>query len=515
MKFSALSRVRYGGKSRFGLVEFGTLLSGCLLFVAPVSVGFAQSYFTPLEKGDYEIVDEKTGYNPGIQASGYYRAFSLSRRKDLMGDEYSSHMNQILSLKLQSKLNTNIAVHARIQNRLSLLKNGERGYVSDNPYDEMDSTGDNGMDAEFKEAYLEYNHNPHAILKIGRHEINVGDRKGLIYRGTDTAISQSCRMGTWCTYIGGARLGTHDALYWVQLDYPVFFNDVMIPDPWSEKKERQQSSLRIELFRVRYGGKDTPLAIYGGPTSVGSQYHKKDGDDSPVYYNNEEVEYEGVTVLWNYHDFLLDFSYVLFGGDRVYHTGSQEDGNETKEIGKQDIGGNVFYVDFSYRFHERWRFEGVVLGSSGNETESGKNFWKSDSTAYLEVQKGHFGKSLVYFDGIDRMGEGHSVGNLQFRSLGVAYRSLDKSFGFDISYSDYERTKAVLDHEGNEVRDIGSELDLLSTWWLEERLKFQCYLAVFRPGEAYSPNDNLTPGSSDGDEDNDVFYLGLNLIYDF
>ncbi len=40
-------------------------------------------------------------------------------------------------------------------------------------------------------------------------------------------------------------------------------------------------------------------------------------------------------------------------------------------------------------------------------------------------------------------------------------------------------------------------------------------VAMFQSGDAYATNDNLIPGDSEGDSDNDVFYIGMNLIYDF
>ncbi len=491
-----------------------TLFLGFFIVVL-INPCLAQTSYTPLEQDDYEIIDEKLRYNPGVQFHGYYRAYSVSRRRDIFGDEYSSHMNQIISLELQSKLNTNVSVYATLQNKLSLLENQESGYAHDNPYDETDSSSDSGMDATFEEAYLEYNHNPHAILKIGRHHINVGDRKGLTYEGTNTAISQSCRIGTWCTYIGGTRLGTDDALYWMQLDYPVYFNDIKIPDLWGDEKTRQQSSLNIELFRLQYGGLDTPLAKYGGPTSANSEYHQTDSSGDLIYYNNNKVEYAGVNILWNYYAFSLDFSYILMSGHRTYHTGSQASGQSTSEINLQGLSGSAVHLDLSHQLNDTWRIEGSYLITTGNDASATDDFWEKESKAYFEIQKGNFGKALVYFAGIEGMGEGHSVSNLEYRSVTLSNRSDTGNFGMDFSYHVFKRVKSVFDNENNKVNNIGSEFDMLFTWQFEERLKFQSYLVLFQAGDAYATNDNLVPGANEGDDDTDAFYLGLNIHYIF
>jgi len=489
--------------------RFGKISILFLSLIVP-SILFAQANFTPLEKGDYEIIEEKISFNPGVQVGGSYRSYSTSKRDGLSGDEEFSQIGQVIGIKIESKINTNIKVHALLQNKLSLVDNQEPGYSSEKAYEQKDSTTDDGMAVVFQEAYLEYNHNPRAILKLGRHEITLGDRKGLIYKGVNTAISQDCTMGTWCTYAGGARLGTHDALYWAQLDYPVFFNDIMIQDLW--EGQRQQTSLNIELFRSIYLGEDTPLANYGGAASVESPYQVTESGE-PVYFNVLKTEYEGVNINWSYYDLLFELNYISMHGERNYHTGSQIDAYTVTTLGSsQSLTGNLINLDFSYQFSDNWRFEYSFLSSTGNSVDTPDDkFWESNSTAYLEVQKGSFGDALFYLNGIENMGEGHSVSNLIYSSYRLSYRDSIRFFSMDFRYYNFKRKESVFNELGKRVSEIGSELDILLSWNLEKQLVFQSYVSLFRMGDAYAVNDYITPGEND----KEAYQIGLNLEYNF
>lgn len=474
------------------------------------SIVFSQANFTPLEKGDYEIVEEKIIFNPGVQVGGFYRAYSTSKRDALGGEEEFSQISQEIGLKIESKINTNIKVHALLQNKLSMVDNQEPGYTSEKPYEQQDSTSDDGMAVVFKEAYLEYNHNPRAILKMGRHAVNPADRKGLIFKGISTGVSQDCSMGTWCTYAGGIRLGNYDAMYWAQLDYPVYFNDIMVQDLW--EGERQQSSLHIELFRLIYLGLDTPMAAYGGAATIGSPYQATDNGE-PVYFDAKKTEYEGLNINWNFHDLLLEMNYIMLFGKRKYHVGSQTDNYTHRSLGStKTLHGRLINIDVSYQFTDNWRFEYSFLGSSGNKMDSPNDkFWEGNSTAYLEIQKGSFGDALFYLNGIENMGEGHSVSNLIYRSYRFSYRNSAQDFGFDFNYYHFKRAESIFNESNIRVSEIGTELDLLLSFNLEKQLIFQSYVSLFRMGDAYAVDDSATPG----DNDNEAYQIGLNLEYNF
>jgi hypothetical protein len=234
------------------------------LFIS--SHSFAQQAFTPLQEGDYEIKDENIFFNPGIIVDGSYKAYYAAIKEGFItGDYMSDGLLQDIELKIRSKVNTNLSVHAHIGNKSKWVTEQDDQFKTDYPDEASDSSGDDGMDLEFREAYLEYNHNPNAKLRIGKQFINPGDRMGLIYEGNANAVTQQCRIGTWCYYVGGARIGNEGkaALFWLQLDYPVYESGVVISDPWVEKGTRQETSFNVELLRVDYRGSDIPMSATG------------------------------------------------------------------------------------------------------------------------------------------------------------------------------------------------------------------------------------------------------------
>lgn len=472
----------------------------------------AQHSITPMEKGEYVTIREPDYKDPKIEMGGYFRAYSNSKRETYTyGSSISGKIAQEIGLRFRSTFNTNVSVNALVTNKDYVVKDQEAGYETQN--DDEGYNREDGMDAIFEEAFVEYNHNPHAIFRVGRQPVSVGAGKGLIFDGNLNAISQSCRMGTWCTYIGGARLGTSDTLYWAQLDYPVYMDDIMLDDLWGKPgAKRQQNSLNVKVFRMLYNGHDTPLANFGGTTSTESDYHQKDSSDRYVYFDNDRVEYFGLGVTWHHYDWMVDFVYTAMQGDRDYHVGSEEDSTSHEELGSRSVSGLAFQLDTSYLITPNWKAEGTYFYSTGDDPlETDENTWDRDSKAYYEIQKGEYGKALIYFNGIDRMGEGHSVSNLIYQNLGISYRDDAHWFGWDLQYFNFNRNKPVLDQGGNEEKEIGQELDMIFSFHLETQLQVQLFWAGFRRGGAYSANDNVAPD----DDDQEFSLFGINCRYDF
>ncbi|MCP4753537.1 MAG: hypothetical protein GY866_21830 [Proteobacteria bacterium] len=501
-----------------GSTTFLVALFSVFCMIEPLS---AQQNFTPLKQGDYEVVEENTSFNPGAKIGGDYRASYNSRREGIVfGSDYYGGIQQDISLKIESKINTNVSLHATLGNKSSSVSEQEVAYDTENPAERGDSSGDEGLSIVFKEAFLEYNHNPNASLKIGRQSIAIGDKMGLIYKGTATAITQGCRIGSWCYYVGGARLGEEgdSALFWAQLDYPVFQSGVLVADPWGKKPTRQQKSLNVELFRTIYRGKDIPLADYGGWTGENSDFHDTTDDTSQgarVYYDNDGVEYMGFNVAWNFYGFHLDFTWSSLTGSRKYHTGNQDEGGVT-EFAEKNTSGNAYYANAEYQYLEDWKAGMTLFNASGNKVEKdGEKIWEDNSKAYHEVIKGNYDEALIYFNGKNGIGDGHSVSNLIYYALKSSYRSVQKDLGVDLSFYYFRRNSPVFINEiGEEAKKddaIGYELDFNLKWRLEERLSLQFYAAVFQPGAAYSPNDNIRPVK----DPEDFSLLGVTGTYCF
>ena len=488
-----------------------------LIHAQPV---LSQQPFTPLEQGEYKIEEESTEYDPGAQFSGSYRAFATGWRDGiLLGKELGGTTQQEFEINIHSMINTNISLNVVIGNRSALVEEQETAYDTRYASEKGDSSSDTGMDVIFKEAYLEYNHNPNAKLRIGKYFVNIADRKGLIYQGIATAISQDCRIGTWCYSIGGARLaeGGSSAVYWLQLDYPVYQSGKLIPDPWAKDGTRQRESFNIELFRAMHKGTDIPIASSGHWVGENSSYHDTTGDSYQgprVYFENDEVEYMGFNIKWYYNSLKLNFSWVNLTGKRKYYAGYKDQGGTF--IKRQRIAGYAFLLDLDYLNSKEWQSGFTLFSASGNEQKDyNAKFWDKDSDAFLEIKKGSYGNAFIYFNGRDGTGQGHSVSNLFYYALRASYRSAQKDKSAEIALYSFKRNKPVFINQPGEAEskdtDIGIELDASFTWQLEKRLSLKLFAAIFQTGAAYTPNDNVRPI----EKPEDFSLIGIDCRYDF
>jgi hypothetical protein len=478
----------------------------------------AQQHYVPLKQGDYRIVHEDISFHPGAKISGYYSATGYFRRDDyLIGSDYDSEILQDVNLRFVSKINTHLSLQASIGNAAASVKRQETGYVTDDDQEKGSGGDDSGLQVLFREMFLEYNHNPNAQLRIGKQDIRIGDRRGLIYQGPSTAIGQGCRIGTWCYYVGGARIGEEggSGLFWAQLDYPVYESGVLLPDLWTSSGNRQQIAFNIEIFRIMYRGKDIPLAEYGGWTGRGSVYHTKTAAGQPIYFHNDGVEYIGLDLRWRYHDFWLDLIWSHLSGSREYVTAAS-DQTPGETISDTRLSGNAYHLDLTYRLRQDWKTGFRIFSASGTEAkDDGKALWEKDTTTYYEVRKGTYGEALIYFNGVNGVGDGHSVANLTYYAVNASYRSPRQNLGFDMAIFSFFRTEPVFIHQPGETpaksRDIGLEVDFSAFWKLEQNLTFQTDVALFVANDAYTPNDNLRP-----DDRMDGFsQFGVGLRYDF
>jgi len=295
------------------LFSFSPAFIFLALLSAAVSVS-AQSYFVPLERGDYTEREEHLAFSPGVKLSGDYRfrtskikstALPLSRSETNSPEEFS--FDQDIRLRLRS------TVHRIVSINLELATNQEPLYQSD--IRESRSSRTTAADSQSaniyaRQSYLELNRNPNEETKIGKQVINIGDRKGKVFAGILSGYSQRCKAGTWCYEIGGMKLSSADGdwLYYFSLDYPF----------WHEVNSQGEiiDSLRIEMFRIKYTEHDVPLGLNNVPanrlssstlTSLESSgftsgsacnsslsSYTLNSDCKPIYYNANEQEYFGL-----------------------------------------------------------------------------------------------------------------------------------------------------------------------------------------------------------------------------
>jgi hypothetical protein len=504
--------------SRQSLIRTFFLFSMFLLFSWSCQL-WGQQNFTPLKQGEYEIVEDGNFFNPGAQIGGSYKAYySVFKDGFINEGDLASRFQQDIELRIQSRVNTNLSLHAYIGNKSKGVEQQDEPYYTEYADEATDTTADEGMDLEFREAYLEYNHNPNAQLKIGKQFINVGDGIGLIYQGRATAISQQCRIGTWCYYVGGARLGkTGDSsIYWVQIDYPVYESGNLITDRWVNMGVRQEISFNVELMRVMYRGIHIPMSKSGQWIGEGSVYQETttiDNETKPVYFDNDGVEYMGVNLFWNYYDYLLRFSWLNLAGKRDYFAESSTSSKDL--IDTQQISGNAYYLDMNYQIMKSWKTGLKLFTATGTEMDDEEKVWEGESHSYMEIQKGDYGDALIYFNGREGTGQGHSVANLKYYSIYGSYRTEGNSVLVKLGLYTFSRNAPVfynvIGEEEKTATHIGEEFDFEIFWNVEEKLKVGAMLALFFPDNAYSANDNVRPV----EDPKDISLVGINLQYDF
>ncbi len=232
---------------------------GLFVLLSCSGVAQAQSYFVPLERGDYTEREEHLTFSPGVELSGDFRfrtskikstALPLSRAETNSPEEFS--FDQDIRLRLRS------TVHRIISLNLELATNQEPIYQSDiRTARSSRTTGAESQTANIsaRQSYLELNRNPNEETKIGKQVINIGDRKGKVFAGILSGYTQRCKAGTWCYEIGGMKLSSADGdwLYFFSLDYP-FWHEV-------DSQGEIIDSFRLEMFRIKYTEHDVPLGL--------------------------------------------------------------------------------------------------------------------------------------------------------------------------------------------------------------------------------------------------------------
>ena len=467
-----------------------TLLSA-FLFGLFHTTAWGQQNFVTLKEGEYEI---KKATEPQIKdaiISGRFATTYESEHSGTIGGRTGAGQSVYeFELGFRSNIHDYVSMNATLANFSDITGDQTTGYQSRYPLEEGDSTNDTGMNLIFKEAFLEYNHNPSAVLRIGRHKFNIGDRQGLVYKGIASGFSQTCNVGTWCYLIGSAKLGKgiDDNLMFAQLTYPVYESGKEVKDFFSNEFH-QDNGLYIELFRNFYRGSQIPLAKYGGRTGNGSAYHATTDTGKKVYFDNKKIEYFGLNGTWYLPQFQFHLNYIANAGFRDYWAGNGLD----DYLGHSHVTGHLWYSRNSYDWEENVRLSYDYFSATGNKDPShAATLWKHDLTAYTEVQKGYFGDALIYFQGQQQTGQSHSVSNLSFQSTSLRYRSMNQPWQLDLSLYSFHKTNPVLDENNQLVQAIGREVDVLYSNQIEKNLTFKFGYAVFMPEAAFSRQDNET-----------------------
>lgn len=450
-----------------------------------------QQQYTLLKQGDYEIVEENISFAPNAQIHGYYLLKGNMYRQDFFsGITLNTNLIQDFELRVQSKVNSNLSLNIALGNASANIADQGGSYGSnDDLENEPTSVDEGGLNVVFNEAFVEYNHNPNARLLVGLQSFTVGDSDGLVYKGTNTAITQGCGLGTWCYNIGGAKLGDNAqfGLLWGQLTYPVYESGNMITDQWHDQGTRSDISFSVELMQAKFDGHGVPLAEYGGWTGEGSSYQETD-NSSDVYFNTNKTEYLGLITKLYYHNWDFNLTRIGISGSRMYYA-------DSVNLGTRAISGYANYLNVGYKFTDELKLSGRLFMASGNSSSAvDTDEWDDNSSAYYEVRKGSYGDALIYFNNDYGTGLGHSVSNLTYSHLNLSYRP-SKKLSMDVGLYTFSRTEPVYvqftgDSTARAVSDIGMELDYTVNWQMERNLKLSAQVALFSAGDAYVDNDN-------------------------
>ena len=515
---------------------FFPLVFGCLFFFS-YSFVFAQN-FELVDKQAYEEYYKKPLYVPDVRFSGEYQYNSLNFVDDNGDNRLSSW--QEFKLRLQSEVNENIKLNLLFTNEPYEWGEDKEAYQSRQNTDRNLQNRQN-IDVSLREFYLEYNSNPHAIFRMGRQPISLGDKLGLIYEGEADAFTLGCRIGTWCLEFGQANLGSSGTTglessgiaTWLEFFYPVYESEETIKNYWidNEKKERKHSRLDVDIYRIddkqdrvaatNYGGRTyNPYRDGAGNTiyasdhyiddnrlvdfittteltvsSDGSGFFSNSTSDVPdyVYFDREQETY-GINFQWYAGNFGLQFNAIQNFGKKAYHYGGG-DSNVVAGAERQTVG-RLYRLEWEQLVGSSTQYGFVSLIATGGKTADSPSddFPWSDNDGYFEWNKGTYGDALFYFGGEENyLGQAHSVNNLSYNSFYYKYHGADVNAGGITRLFTFSRNNAVYNEEGKKVSYIGWEWDLEIYKYFTDSLKFSFKGAYFKPGNAYSPNDSVRP----------------------
>ena len=494
----------------------------------------AQSYFVPLERGDYTEREEHLTFSPGVELSGDYRfrtskikstALPVSRTETNSPEEIS--FDQDIRLRLRSTLHRIISINLELSTDQEAIYQSDMRVSRSSRKTAVDSQA---VNIYARQSYLELNRNPNEEAKIGKQVINIGDRKGKVFAGILSGYSQRCKAGTWCYEIGGMKLSSADGdwLYYFSLDYPF----------WHEVNSQGEiiDSLRIEVFRIKYTEHDVPLGHNNVPanrlasstlTSLessgftsGSSCNSSlsgytlNSDCKPIYYNANEQEYFGLRMQWETPVWSAYADVVSNQGNRDYYRY-----DDRHNLDKRKISGGAAEMELSWKKPGE-QFTLIGMMAKGDEqladsSRSGVNYQRI-LNGFFEISPGTYRGTQFYFNGgspeLDSgTGLGHSINNTQLGGFRYRYDIPETTAVYRFGLYELKRIKPVLDTYGSKSSMIGIELDNTFTMLYAGHAKIDLDINAFKPGRAFSYDDHTAPTGNK----NIIYHFAGRLTYSF
>ena len=521
---------------RIYIIQLFPLFPVFIIFVFLNTSGLAsaQSYFVPLERGDYTERKEHLILSPGVELSGDYRFRSSKLQSTLLPlSRAETNSPEELSFDQDIRLRLRSIVHRIISIKLELATDQDPFFQADirNHRSSRTTSADSqAVNIYARQSYLELNRNPNDKKKIGKQEVNIGDRKGKVFAGILSGYSQRCKAGTWCYEIGGMKLSSAggDWLYYFSLDYP-FWHEV-------DFQGEVIDSYRIEIFRIKYTEHDVPLgqnnvpanrlssstltSLESGGFISGSICNNSLGeyalnsDCKPIYYNANEQEYFGLRMQWETSVWSVYVDVVSNQGNRDYFIY-----DDRHNLDKRKISGGAAEIELNWKKPGE-QFSLIGMMASGDEqipdsNRSGVNYQRS-LTGYFEIFPGTYRGTQFYFNGVSLdlnsgTGLGHSINNTQLGGFRYRYDIPETTAVYRLGLYELKRVKPVLDLIGSKASMIGLELDNTITMIYAGHAKIDLDINVFQPGRAFSYDDQTVPTATK----NMIYHFAGRLTYSF
>ncbi len=505
-----------------------------LYFLIDVSSTYAQANFIPLERGDVSEREEHLTFSPGLKLTGNYR-FRTSKihSESLPASRSETNSPEEFSFDQDLRIHLRSTVHRVISLNLEIATNQEPIYQSD--IRESSTSSIRGSESQTanlsaRQSYLEFNRNPSEETKLGKHVINIGDRRGKVFSGILSGFSQRCKAGTWCYEVGAMKLSSADAdwLYFFSLDYP-FWHEV-------DFQEKIIDSLRLELFRIKYTEHDVPLGLNNVPAkritesslasleSSGFQSgsscnsslkdYTLNSDCKPIYYNAHEQEYFGMRINWETPSWAVYADIISNQGNRNYFLY-----DDRHNLDKRNISGGAAELQLSWkRTGDEFTFITMMAQGDDQLEDSSRNGtnYKRNLEGYFEILPGSYQGTQFYFNGgspelNSGTGLGRSINNTQMNGLRYRYNIPETTSVYRFGIYQLKRLKPVIDVLGNKATMIGNEWDNTFTINIVNHAKLDLDFNAFDPSEAFSYDDHTT---STG-EKNLIFHFAGRLTYSF
>jgi hypothetical protein len=515
--------------SRSGVVALGVVALLASLVLGAVSA-YAQSQpnFKPLDRGDITEQEQKLLVIRGIEVDGDY-ALRVRRNqdKDMPFLSNSTEMDQDFRLHLNTTFNEDVAMVLTLQTSSTALdaQNLRTAPATDRGTEANGET----LTLVAREAYLRWRFNPNSQINFGQFDLELGDRRGKVYRGIASGVGCYCRLGTWDMPFGATKVGPGDAdwVYHWALRYNAY-NDVVDTGP---------RSFSVEIFRILYTENNIPLGANLGPGTFnpaqpGVPLHGQLTDDStasastglgnPLFYDATGFNYFGLRTDWQGGPFSASFDLTAAQGSRTYHlyrdpaTGitigpTLASGSTGPLTTSQGIDGTAIETELAWKFApERsgklgFRYM-TATGDSNRDTVVNGRYKSPDGIAYnrglngyYEITPGTYRGTRLYFNGVDTDvdlggGLGHSVNNKVLYGFTFDIDDRDNShLGYSGGLYGIELNNAILNAAGRPVKTVGTEWDNMMSWYIHKKLYFQFELNLLSSLGAMSVDDNTPP----------------------